>query len=79
VLFTTDAALDRMRLHQAARVLGVQDLAVPREIVAVASLPVLGSGKTDYVRLSDMANSERLQAQRDAAPLAVDRVVSGEN
>jgi acyl-[acyl-carrier-protein]-phospholipid O-acyltransferase/long-chain-fatty-acid--[acyl-carrier-protein] ligase len=57
VLFTTDAALDRMRLHQAARTLGVQDLAVAREIVFVASLPVLGSGKTDYVRLADMAVS----------------------
>ncbi len=79
VLFTTDSALDRLRLHQAARVLGVQDLAVPREILVVPALPVLGSGKTDYVKLSKMANSGRLQAERDAAPLAVGGVLNGES
>jgi acyl-[acyl-carrier-protein]-phospholipid O-acyltransferase/long-chain-fatty-acid--[acyl-carrier-protein] ligase len=54
VLFTTDAALDRMTLVRAARQIGAQDLAVPRRIVKVASLPLLGSGKTDYVTLHKM-------------------------
>ncbi|MPZ43740.1 MAG: AMP-binding protein [Betaproteobacteria bacterium] len=75
VLFTTDAALDRMKLHQAARSLGAQDLAVAREIVHVASLPVLGNGKTDYVRLTDMV-AARLQTQRDDAPNPMGRVVN---
>jgi len=57
VLFTTDGTLDRMKLHQTARAIGAQDLAVARTIVHVNELPVLGSGKTDYVRLSDLASN----------------------
>jgi acyl-[acyl-carrier-protein]-phospholipid O-acyltransferase / long-chain-fatty-acid--[acyl-carrier-protein] ligase len=55
VLFTTDAALDRMTLVRAARQIGAQDLAIARRIVKVTALPLLGSGKTDYVRLNEMA------------------------
>jgi acyl-[acyl-carrier-protein]-phospholipid O-acyltransferase / long-chain-fatty-acid--[acyl-carrier-protein] ligase len=55
VLFTTDPKLDRMALVKSARALGAQDLAVARRIVKVASLPLLGSGKTDYVTLKTMA------------------------
>ena len=55
VLFTTDAALDRIALVKAARQIGAQDLAVARRIVKVASLPLLGSGKTDYVTLNRIA------------------------
>ena len=54
VLFTTDARLDRLMLVRAARQIGAQDLAVARRIVKVASLPLLGSGKTDYVTLKTM-------------------------
>ncbi|MCC7080967.1 MAG: AMP-binding protein [Burkholderiales bacterium] len=74
VLFTTDSSLDRMKLHQAARALGAQDLAVAREIVHVAALPVLGSGKTDYVRLAAMAAAARSKDERDAAPRRKGRV-----
>ena len=74
VLFTTDAQLDRMKLHQAARALGAQELAVAREIVHVASLPLLGNGKTDYVRLTGMI-AARPSAQADAATRPVGRVV----
>jgi acyl-[acyl-carrier-protein]-phospholipid O-acyltransferase/long-chain-fatty-acid--[acyl-carrier-protein] ligase len=66
VLFTTDAALDRMALQKAARELGAQDLAVARRVVHVASLPLLGSGKTDYVTLKSLAEKDprgRGQAQ----------------
>jgi acyl-[acyl-carrier-protein]-phospholipid O-acyltransferase / long-chain-fatty-acid--[acyl-carrier-protein] ligase len=54
VLFTTDPRLDRLALVRAARQIGAQELAVPRRIVKVASLPLLGSGKTDYVTLGSM-------------------------
>jgi acyl-[acyl-carrier-protein]-phospholipid O-acyltransferase/long-chain-fatty-acid--[acyl-carrier-protein] ligase len=56
VLFTTDARLDRLMLVKAARQIGAQDLAVARRIVKVASLPLLGSGKTDYVTLNRMSS-----------------------
>lgn len=55
VLFTTDPALDRVALQKAARELGAQDLAVARRVVHVAVLPLLGSGKTDYVTLKTLA------------------------
>ena len=45
-----------MTLVKAAREIGAQDLAVARRIVKVASLPLLGSGKTDYVTLHGMTN-----------------------
>ncbi|HSQ02859.1 MAG TPA: hypothetical protein VLN59_02415, partial [Burkholderiales bacterium] len=51
VLFTTDPQLDRIALQKAARRLAAQDLAVARRIIKVPYLPLLGSGKTDYVML----------------------------
>ena len=53
VLFTTDPMLDRIGLHHAARRLGARDLAVARRIIKVPALPLLGSGKTDYVTLKE--------------------------
>jgi acyl-[acyl-carrier-protein]-phospholipid O-acyltransferase/long-chain-fatty-acid--[acyl-carrier-protein] ligase len=58
VLFSTDPRLDRVALQKAARELGAQDLAVARRVVHVTSLPLLGSGKTDYVTLNTIAESD---------------------
>jgi acyl-[acyl-carrier-protein]-phospholipid O-acyltransferase/long-chain-fatty-acid--[acyl-carrier-protein] ligase len=55
VLFTTAPSLPREQLSAAARSLGAPELAVPRVIQTVSSLPLLGTGKTDYVRLKQMA------------------------
>lgn len=57
VLFTTDAALGRDALQTAARERGAPEIAVPRRIVVVDALPLLGTGKTDYVTLKQMAES----------------------
>ena len=57
VLYTTDLALDRELLGNSAKELGSPDLAVARKIVVVEELPLLGTGKTDYVTLKQMAES----------------------
>jgi len=57
VLFTTDPQLDRASLQKAAQQLGSSELTVPRKIVRVDALPVLGTGKTDYVTLKRMAEA----------------------
>lgn len=57
VLFTTDAALGREALLAAARSLGAPELAVPRDIRGITEIPLLGTGKTDYVRLQTLAAS----------------------
>ena len=54
VLLTTNPALDRVTLQQAARAINAQELAVARRIVKVDALPLLGSGKIDYVTLKQM-------------------------
>jgi len=55
VLFTTDRQIDRAALQKAAQRLGLPELAVPKTIVRVDALPLLGTGKTDYVTLKRMA------------------------
>ncbi|MBX3663142.1 MAG: AMP-binding protein [Burkholderiales bacterium] len=54
VLLTTDPELDRIALHHAAREINAQELAVARRVVKVDNLPLLGSGKIDYVTLKEM-------------------------
>jgi acyl-[acyl-carrier-protein]-phospholipid O-acyltransferase/long-chain-fatty-acid--[acyl-carrier-protein] ligase len=52
ILFTTDSDLTREHLTAAARGLGYPEIAVPRRILVVDNLPLLGSGKVDYVKLN---------------------------
>jgi acyl-[acyl-carrier-protein]-phospholipid O-acyltransferase/long-chain-fatty-acid--[acyl-carrier-protein] ligase len=55
VLFTSDPELKREDLQIVARNIGSPEIAVARKIIRVAELPLLGTGKTDYVTLKQMA------------------------
>ncbi len=55
LLFSTDPTLTRDRLQAAARDGGWPEIAVPRRVVLVDALPLLGTGKIDYVTLKQWA------------------------
>jgi acyl-[acyl-carrier-protein]-phospholipid O-acyltransferase/long-chain-fatty-acid--[acyl-carrier-protein] ligase len=55
VLLTTAATLTRQALAAAARDAGLPEIFVPRTVVPVGEIPVLGTGKTDYVAVARAA------------------------
>ena len=55
ILFTTDKQLKREDLQIVAKNLGLPELAVARKIICIEAIPLLGTGKTDYVTLKQMA------------------------
>ncbi len=57
VLFTTDPALKREDLQMVAKNLKQPEIAIARKIVRIDELPLLGTGKTDYVTLKQMAEA----------------------
>jgi len=67
VLFTTAVGIGREQLSAAAKAIGAPELAVPRIVQTVSEIPLLGSGKTDYVRLKQMAEATGNTAATAAA------------
>ena len=55
VLLTTNPDADRIDLVGWAQNHGVPELAVPKRIILVDAIPVLGTGKIDYTRVEKMA------------------------
>jgi acyl-[acyl-carrier-protein]-phospholipid O-acyltransferase/long-chain-fatty-acid--[acyl-carrier-protein] ligase len=58
VLVTDQRDADVAALVAHAQAVGAAELAAPRKIVRVAEIPVLGTGKTDYVAIHRMVETE---------------------
>jgi len=54
VLFTTEKLAKASALQQWAKANGIAELAVPKDVRVIDALPVLGTGKVDYVTLGAM-------------------------
>jgi acyl-[acyl-carrier-protein]-phospholipid O-acyltransferase/long-chain-fatty-acid--[acyl-carrier-protein] ligase len=57
ILFTTESSHDRRELLASAKQQGISELAVPKEIVPLDEIPLLGTGKTDYKSLEQLAKT----------------------
>jgi acyl-[acyl-carrier-protein]-phospholipid O-acyltransferase / long-chain-fatty-acid--[acyl-carrier-protein] ligase len=65
VLFTSQDGADSSAFVAWCKANGVADIAVPKRIIHVEDIPLLGTGKTDYVALGRMA--AELVARAEAA------------
>jgi acyl-[acyl-carrier-protein]-phospholipid O-acyltransferase/long-chain-fatty-acid--[acyl-carrier-protein] ligase len=61
VLFTTLPKPDKKEIAASLKRLGCSELMIPKTIISLDPLPVLGSGKTDYVTLTRQAR-EKVEA-----------------
>ena len=64
VLMTTDANCTRDAISKLARARGMTELVVPAEIMVVPKIPLLGSGKPDYVAALALAKERASTATR---------------
>ncbi len=58
ILLSEQEGADRKAFQEKARELGYGELYIPREVVHMREIPVLGTGKTDYVSLMDKLQDE---------------------
>jgi acyl-[acyl-carrier-protein]-phospholipid O-acyltransferase/long-chain-fatty-acid--[acyl-carrier-protein] ligase len=68
VLLTTQKDADRGAMQRQAKATGAAELAVPAVVQVVDKVPLLGSGKTDYVGATALA--------RELVPAAAEREVA---
>jgi acyl-[acyl-carrier-protein]-phospholipid O-acyltransferase/long-chain-fatty-acid--[acyl-carrier-protein] ligase len=77
ILVTEARDFDRARLLEAARRLGLPEITVPREVIEIEHLPLLGTGKTDYaavVRLAEQSMAALSGEISQAEPAALSLV-----
>ena len=64
VLLTDYQEPDRAHLLRWAQSHGVPEIAVPKKILSVDAIPVLGTGKTDFVSVTALAKEQLEQGSR---------------
>jgi acyl-[acyl-carrier-protein]-phospholipid O-acyltransferase/long-chain-fatty-acid--[acyl-carrier-protein] ligase len=67
VLVTEAHDFDRNRLLEAAHRLGMPEIAVPREVIEIDQMPLLGTGKTDYPAVARLAERAMAVPPREIA------------
>jgi acyl-[acyl-carrier-protein]-phospholipid O-acyltransferase/long-chain-fatty-acid--[acyl-carrier-protein] ligase len=63
VLVTDYQAADRRQLAERAKAAGVAELMLPRRILVVKTVPVLGTGKTDYQAVERLVRAQAAPAE----------------
>lgn len=63
ILFTDQQGAETEAIQTWCKANGASELAVPKRIVVVDNIPVLGSGKTDYVTLQRLAEKKFAEAK----------------
>ncbi|MDD4557080.1 MAG: acyl-[ACP]--phospholipid O-acyltransferase [Alphaproteobacteria bacterium] len=56
VLFTTNKVAERSEIIAYYREHGISEISIPKTIRILDTIPLMGSGKTDYVKLSELAS-----------------------
>ncbi len=67
VLLTAQKDADRAAMQRQAKAVGASELAVPATIQVVDKVPLLGSGKTDYVAATALAKETAASGEREVA------------
>jgi acyl-[acyl-carrier-protein]-phospholipid O-acyltransferase / long-chain-fatty-acid--[acyl-carrier-protein] ligase len=67
VLLTTQQDAERAAMQRQAKTSGASELAIPAGIQVVDKVPLLGSGKTDYVAATALAKEMAASAEREVA------------
>jgi acyl-[acyl-carrier-protein]-phospholipid O-acyltransferase/long-chain-fatty-acid--[acyl-carrier-protein] ligase len=67
VLLTTQKDADRSAVQRQAKAQGAPELAVPAVVMVVDKVPLLGSGKTDYVAAKALAEDAASVPEKDVA------------
>jgi acyl-[acyl-carrier-protein]-phospholipid O-acyltransferase/long-chain-fatty-acid--[acyl-carrier-protein] ligase len=68
ILVTEAHGFDRNLLLDAARQLGMPEIAVPREVIEIEQMPLLGTGKTDYSAVTRLVEQRMGAPPADASP-----------
>ena len=57
ILITNDDCLNRQSVTKAAKAAGVSELMIPKTIILVEEIPILGTGKTNYPAVQEIAEN----------------------
>jgi acyl-[acyl-carrier-protein]-phospholipid O-acyltransferase / long-chain-fatty-acid--[acyl-carrier-protein] ligase len=67
VLLTTEKNAERSAMQGQAKAIGASELTIPAAIMVVDKVPLLGTGKTDYVTATTMAREQASGPEREVA------------